>query len=63
MSKSPVDEALGRPFQQGIIDVINSFFKEPIVQVDQMQEEEVTDTEADEEMASEQDASEHDDRG
>lgn len=38
-SRTPVDEALGRPFQDTVVDVVNSFFKQPLVQVDEMQQE------------------------
>ncbi len=66
-----MDEALGQPFQASLIDVINSFFKEPIVQADQMQQEEATETDADadadanEEMEEQEqeNVSEHDEQG
>ena len=38
-----MDEALGRPFQDSVVDVINSFFKQPRVEVEQMQEEDAED--------------------
>ena len=37
-SRTPVDEALGRPFQDSVVNVVNSFFKQPLVEVDQMQQ-------------------------
>jgi len=51
-SRTPVDEALGRPFQDSVVDVVNSFFKEPLVDMDQMQQEEEV---ADDEGADDQD--------
>lgn len=42
-SRTPVDEALGRPFQDSVVEVINSFFKQPLVEVEQMQEEDEED--------------------
>ena len=30
-----MDEALGRPFQDAIVAAVNSFYKQPIVEVEQ----------------------------
>ncbi len=42
-SRTPVDEALGRPFQDAIVAAVNSFYKQPIVEVGQRQGDEAND--------------------
>ena len=32
--RTPVDEALGRPFQDAIVTAVNSFYKQPLVEVE-----------------------------
>jgi hypothetical protein len=49
-----VDEALGQPYQDSIIDVVNSFFKEPIVQPQSVQDESAMEMDADEEIVAEE---------
>ena len=38
-SRTPVDEALGKPFQDAVVTAVNSFYKQPLVEVEQMEEE------------------------
>ena len=38
-SRTPVDEALGRPFQEAIVTAVNSFYKQPLVEVEHREEE------------------------
>ena len=38
-SRTPVDEALGRPFQDAIVTAVNSFYKQPLVEVEQVEAE------------------------
>ena len=37
-ARTPVDEALGRPFQDNIVAAVNSFFKQPLVDLHAMQQ-------------------------
>ena len=34
-----MDEALGRPFQDAIVTAVNSFYKEPLVEIEQREAE------------------------
>ena len=36
-ARTPVDEALGRPFRDRVVAAVNSFFKQPLVDMDLMQ--------------------------
>ena len=40
-SRTPVDEALGRSFQDAIVTTVNSFYKQPLVEVEQMEAEDL----------------------
>ena len=38
-SRTPVDEALGRPFQDAVVTAVNSFYKQPLVEVEETEAE------------------------
>ncbi len=45
-----MDEALGRPFQDAIVTAVNSFYKQPLVEVEQREEEADDEQQGDEDM-------------
>ena len=45
-----MDEALGKPFQDAVVTAVNSFYKQPLVEVEQREEEADDEQQEDEEM-------------
>lgn len=48
-----MDEALGRPFQDAIVAAVNSFYKQPIVEVGQREADEADDDQQEEDIMEE----------
>ena len=46
-----MDEALGRPFQEAIVTAVNSFYKQPLVEVEHREEEADDEHQGHEDMA------------
>ena len=48
-----MDEALGRPFQEAIVAAVNSFYKQPIVEVEQREADDADDDQQEDDLMEE----------